>query len=406
MNSSSPAQAYLERLHKKLKSNKEGALADYIPELALVDPDLFAIAIVTVDGQLYQVGDTTELFTIQSASKPICYGLALEDRGVEEVQKYVGVEPSGEAFNSLSLDPDTGRPKNPMINAGAIASTSLIKAKDSDERLQRLIDTFSRFMGRIPVVDESVYLSESKTGHRNRALNSLMRSFGIVPDDNDEALDVYFKQCSLSVNCLDMANIAACLANNGVNPITSVQALKSKYVSKVLSVMSSCGMYDFSGGWIYEVGMPAKSGVGGGIMAVLPGQFGLAVFSPLLDERGNSVKGIQVCRQLSEDFNLHLFHTSNSTTSSVIRHKVDGSILQSCRARSAEDKSVLSKNSSKIKIYSLQGELMFGATDALTQHVLNEKEHTSCTILDLNHVLNIDQASMKLIQEMTKNLLA
>ena len=239
-----PLQDYLNHLHNKLSGFNEGALADYIPELAKADPEWFGIAIVTVDGQIYSVGDCHQLFTIQSASKPIAYGLALQDRGIEAVSKVVGVEPSGEAFNSISLDPETGRPKNPMINAGAIATTSLIKGDDSNEQLERLIEIFSKFIGHRPKINETVFLSEKKTGHRNRALNNLMRSFDIVPDDNDEALDIYFKQCSLSVNCLDLAHIAACLANSGINPVTSVQALQSNHVAHVLSVMSSCGMYD------------------------------------------------------------------------------------------------------------------------------------------------------------------
>ena len=405
MDSKSPVQTYLEQLHSKLSTIKEGQVADYIPELAKANPDLFGIALVTVDGQIYHVGDCSQSFTIQSASKPIAYGLALQDHGVEYVQKYVGVEPSGEAFNSISLDAETGRPKNPMINAGAIATTSLIKG-NADDKLERLLKTFGTYIGHVPEIDESVYLSERKTGHRNRALNNLMRSFGIVPDDNDAALDVYFKQCSFSVNCLDMAYIAACLANDGVNPITSVQALDSRYVTQVLSVMSSCGMYDYSGGWVYDVGMPAKSGVGGGIMAVLPGQFGIGVFSPLLDDKGNSVKGIQVCRHLSNDFDLHLFHAQSSTTSSVIRHRYDASVVHSRRARSHEEKEFLSREGARIKIYSLQGELMFGATDAITQHVTHEMDQTSCTIIDLNHVLDIDQASIQLFRELIQTLLS
>lgn len=400
----SPLQDYLDQLHSRLCNFNEGALADYIPELAKANPDWFGIAIVTVDGQIYQVGDCNQLFTIQSASKPIAYGLALQDRGIEAVKEVVGVEPSGEAFNSISLDPECGRPKNPMINAGAIATTSLIKGDDSNEQFERLTDMFSKFMGHPPGLDEEVLVSERKTGHRNRALNNLMRTFGIVPDDNDESLDVYFKQCSLSVNCLDLANIAACLANAGVNPITSVQALQSKYVVQVLSVMSSCGMYDYSGAWVYDVGMPAKSGVGGGIMAVLPGQFGVAVFSPLLDDIGNSARGIEVCRQISQDFNLHLFHTQRSTTSSVIRDRCDGSVARSRRTRHPEEKAILASNGHKIKMYSLQGELMFGAADAITQHIAHEMEETSCTVIDLNHVLDIDQASIRLFKELINKL--
>jgi glutaminase len=182
------------------------------------------------------------------------------------------MEPSGEAFNSISLDPESNRPLNPMINAGAIATTGLVQGHDVDERIARVLERFSRYTGHPLAVDDTVYRSERDTGHRNRAICHMLRNFGMLPDPPEEALDLYFRQCSVLVDCRDLALMAATLANNGVNPITGVVALKSENVERLLSVMTTCGMYDYAGSWIYEVGMPAKSGVGGGILAVLPGQ--------------------------------------------------------------------------------------------------------------------------------------
>ncbi|MBM4201981.1 MAG: glutaminase A, partial [Gammaproteobacteria bacterium] len=270
-------QRYLDALHRDYSSLDDGDVASYIPELTKADPAWFGIALVTVDGHVYQSGDTRQAFTIQSISKAITYGLALEDSGIAQVLAKVDVEPSGEAFNEISLEPGSGRPRNPMINAGAIATVALVGGETADEKLARMLKTYERYLGRPVAIDGEVYGSEKATGHRNRAIAYLLRNSDIIEKDTDDILDVYFKQCSILVTCRDLALAGATLANNGVNPITSVRALEGPLVPKVLSVMNSCGMYDYSGAWVYEVGMPAKSGVGGGVMAVLPGQFGLAV---------------------------------------------------------------------------------------------------------------------------------
>ena len=277
-------QNYLEGLHRDHADIDTGAVASYIPELLKADPAWLGIALIMVDGHVYQVGDSRQPFTIQSISKAIIYGLALEDQGIEAVLSKVDVEPSGEAFNSISLEPETGRPRNPMINTGAIATVGLIEGGTPELKFSRMLECYEKYLGHPVVIDEDVYRSEKSTGHRNRAIAYLLHNSSIIEKDPDGVLDVYFKQCSLLVTCEDLALIGATLANNGVNPITGIRALQSRYVPNVLSVMSSCGMYDYSGAWIYEIGMPAKSGVGGGIVAVLPGQFGLAVFSPRLDE--------------------------------------------------------------------------------------------------------------------------
>ncbi len=305
----SPLQAYLEQLHSTYQPLRDGAVASYIPELARADPNWFAICIVTVDGQVYKVGDYEQEFTIQSASKPFVYGLALEDHGRDFVVSKVGVEPTGEAFNAIVLDEHSNRPYNPMVNAGAIATAGLIKGSNPAERMNRLLEMFCCYTGRDIRLDVSVFVSERTTGDRNRAIAYLMRNFGMLAGELDESLELYFQQCSLLVNCHDLGVMAATLANDGVNPITGTRAVHADYVQDMLSVMYTCGMYDFSGEWAYRVGMPAKSGVGGGIIAVAPNRLGIGVFSPLLDRRGNSVRGVQVCTDLSQEFGLHAFNT-------------------------------------------------------------------------------------------------
>ncbi|MBE9189592.1 glutaminase A [Gloeocapsopsis crepidinum LEGE 06123] len=307
-------QQYLEDLYLKYKHLREGALASYIPELAKVDPDLFSICVITVDGQVYQVGDYNQLFTIQSISKVFVYGMALEEHGRDYVLTKVGVEPTGEAFNSIILDERSKRPYNPMVNAGAIATTSLIKGSGPTERLNRMLDMFQRYIGHEIFVDISVFMSERTTGHRNRGMAHLMLNFGMIDERIDEALDLYFQQCSFMVNCHDLALMAATIANNGVNPITGERAVDAQYVRDMLSVMYTCGMYNFAGEWVYKVGLPAKSGVSGGIIVIVPNQIGIAVFSPLLDTNGNSIRAIKVCEDISQEFGLHLFDSSRGCT--------------------------------------------------------------------------------------------
>lgn len=303
----SPLQAYLEELHEGLRGVGEGAVADYIPELAKADPSWFGICAATVDGRVFAIGDCDQPFTMQSVSKPFMYGLALEQNGREAVSRRVGVEPSGDAFNAIVLDKDSHRPLNPMINAGAIAVAGLVRGADPTERLNQLLGMFERFAGRPILLDAAVFTSERTTGHRNRAMAHLLRNFGMVDERIDEILDLYFQQCSLLITARDLAIMAATLANGGVNPVSGARALAQPFVRDVLSLMYTCGMYDFSGEWAYTVGLPAKSGVGGGVIAVVPGKLGIAVFSPPLDRRGNSVRGVRACAALSERYALHLF---------------------------------------------------------------------------------------------------
>ncbi len=299
----------LESLYARYRVCDEGRIADYIPELAKADPGCFAIGIVTVDGEVFEVGDAESAFTIQSLSKPFTHALALADRGRESVMRRVGVEPSGDSFDSIIRLDASNRPHNPMVNAGAIAVTSMIEGAGPGHRLERMLDMLGRTMGRRPVIDETVFESERSTGHRNRAMAHLMMNFGILDRDVEEILDLYFRQCSVVVTARDMATMAATLANGGVNPITGDAAVKREYIRDVLTVMHTCGMYNYAGEWAYTVGLPAKSGVSGGIIAVVPGQFGICVYSPPVDERGNSVRGIRVFEDLSRNSGMHVFET-------------------------------------------------------------------------------------------------
>ena len=311
----SPARLVLQELHAKYKSVRDGKVADYIPELAKADPEWFGISLATVDGKVVEVGDTSQAFTIQSIAKPFVYGLALEHHGRDHVLTKVGVEPSGEAFNSIIFDEQSNRPFNPMVNAGAIASAGLIQGKDLTERIHLLLDMFHRYSGSNVHVDPAVFMSERSTGHRNRAIGHLMLNFGMVSDRIEETLELYFQECSVLVNCSNLAMMAATLANHGVNPQTGIRAVEEEYVKDILAVMYTCGMYDFAGEWAYSVGLPAKSGVSGGILAVVPGRMGVAVFSPRLDSKGNSVRGIQVFQELSRNYGFHVFGPESTRNS-------------------------------------------------------------------------------------------
>jgi len=308
---SSQIQAIVDMTFEKYRNVDDGAVATYIPELSKADPAHFGICIVTVDGQVFRAGDWNKEFTIQSMCKPFAFQMALEQCGMEATHKRVGVEPSGDAFNSIELDPKTTRPFNPMINAGAIAIASLIKKSPVEAGIQGFVDTMSRAAGRALRIDEAVMESESLTGNRNRAIAYLMRNFSIIDDEVGNSLQQYFAQCSLLVNCQDMATMAATLANMGTNPVTGDRVFDFQFIKRTLTVMFTCGLYDYAGGWAYEVGLPAKSGVGGGIFGVVNRQLGIGVYSPKLDEQGNSVRGILACKELAQHFGLHAFEFTN-----------------------------------------------------------------------------------------------
>ena len=395
-------QHYLDQLYARFASNRDGAVASYIPELSRVDPDGFGIALVTVDGHVYQAGDSRQPFSIQSISKAFVYGIALEDCGERRVAEKIDVEPSGEAFNSISLEAGTGRPRNPMINAGAIVATSLVHGDDGAAKLERILQRFASYAGRRLEVDEAICQSERATGHRNRAIAHLLRNYEILESDPEQPLDAYFRQCSILVTARDLALMGATLANGGVNPITGIRALQSGKVPRVLSVMATCGMYDYSGNWIFQVGMPAKSGVGGGIVAVLPGQFGLAVYSPRLDARGNSARGIAVCEALSDEFGMHMLRVTRTTTTSVIRASYTGAEVRSKLNRDLASARFLDREGRRILVLELTGELMFVSAEMVASTATESMADRDCLILDLSRVAAIDQPASTLLAELAE----
>jgi len=385
----SPVQALLERLHERHAGDMSGEVASYIPELATADPSWFGISMVTADGTVYEVGDTRREFTIQSISKPLTFALALEAIGEEEVRRHVDVEPSGEAFNSITLQPGTGLPLNPMVNAGAIATASLIEPLGFDRPIDRILNEYSAFAGRDLDIDEEVFNSENETGHRNRAIAYLLRNASVVDREVEDVVETYFRQCSTLVTCRDLAVMAATLASTGVNPVTRERVLREDTVRNVLSVMASCGMYDSAGDWLYTVGLPAKSGVAGGVIAVLPGQLGIAVYSPPLDVHGNSVRGIKVCEELSDELHLHVMSPARRPPPPV---RVERTCLdsRSKRLRSQAEQKVLSEHGSRVKVLELQGELSFAAGELVTSSALSGADETDFAVLDFNAVRSID----------------
>jgi glutaminase len=392
----SAVDTYLAALFDECHAIDDGTVADYIPELGKADPSWFAIAIATTDGHVYEVGDTNRSFTIQSISKPFVYGAALDIHGVSGVLERVGVEPTGNAFNAIAVDEETRRPFNPMVNAGAIVTTGLMPGDDTADREDRLLATLSSFAGRDLDVDEAVYASERGTGDRNRAMAYLMRSFGMV-DHVEQVLDLYFRQCSTLVTCRDLATMAATLACSGINPTTRERVLGETNVERVLSIMSSCGMYDYAGEWGYTVGLPAKSGVSGGILAVLPGQLGIAAFSPPLDRRGNSVRGIEVFTRISRDLELHT-QRARPRAGSAIRRSYRGNDVRSLRVRPPADVSALTAHGERIAVFELQGDLLFASTEPVHRAIAAVSGECDLIVLDLQRVRTIDLPASRILR--------
>jgi len=303
-------QAAVEKAHADFAADQEGANADYIPVLAEVDSELFGVTLVTADGKVYEAGDTDYQFSIQSIAKAFVVALAIEDVGADAVVEKIGVNATGRAFNSIIAIEDTpARTINPLVNAGAIATTSLLPGETADQRWERIQKGLSAMAGRELVVLEDVYESESATNTRNQAITSLLTNYGRMYSDGTEALDLYTRQGCLGVSSHDLAVMGATLANGGTNPVTDEVILSVDNVPKVLSVMATAGLYETTGQWIWTVGLPAKSGVGGGIVAVSPGNFAIAAFSPRLDGAGNSVRAQKAIAQVVEALGAHAFST-------------------------------------------------------------------------------------------------
>jgi len=293
-------QTALDAAYAKYKGLQEGKNADYIPALAKVDPDLFGIALITVDGKAYTAGDIKSEVSIQSISKVFTLANVIQESGAPAVRDNIGVDATGQVFNSIvAIEQHKGKEMNPFVIPGAIATVSMVKGANADQIWSKIIGTYSDFAGRRLKVDQEVYKSESETNQRNRAIADLMFAYGVIKNNPQQASDLYTRQCSLSVNAKDLATMAATLANNGKNPITNKQLLSPQHVPEVLAVMATAGLYDDSGKWLFATGLPAKSGMGGGIIAVSPGKFGIAAISPPLDAAGNSVRAQRAITEIS-----------------------------------------------------------------------------------------------------------
>jgi glutaminase len=300
--------AVVQEAYDKFKNETKGKNADYIPFLAQVDSKMFGIAVVTTDNQVITLGEVKYSFSIQSISKVYTLALAMEALGADKVFEKVGSEPTGRPFNSpIAVVDMPGHSGNPFVNAGAIATTSLISGSDANAKWNKILDFYGRVAGeKLTLIDE-VYKSEAATNTGNKALSMLLAKYDRIYADPFESVDIYTKQCSVGVNATQLARMGATLANNGINPSTGEQVIKAENVPHILSTMTMAGLYDGSGGWAWKVGLPAKSGVGGGIVAIVPGKGAIAVFAPPLDEAGNSVKAQEVIDYVSEKLHYNLF---------------------------------------------------------------------------------------------------
>ena len=379
-----PVREMLTSVLDEVRGEDAGETAQYIPELASADPDRLALAIADPHGRRIALGDE-DPFTIQSISKPFVFALALDALGRDEVLRHVGVEPSGEPFNAISLEEGTGRPANPLINAGAIATTGLIPGPSAGERAARIVEGLSRFAGRTLQVDEEVYASEASTGDRNRALAHLLRSYGVIETDPHEVVEAYFRQCSVLVTVADLAVMAGTLAFGGRHPVTGEQVVSARTARDVVSVMTSCGMYDASGSWLIRVGLPAKSGVSGGLIAISPSQFGVGVFSPRLDEYGNSTRGQRLLERLSDVLGLHVFeqHHSIATPHVAVSHGEDGTVR-----------------------VALDGELSFSGAERVLNALRNVELPASSAplLVDLTRVTQLQPAALAVLREQVDGL--
>jgi glutaminase len=293
-------EAALHAAHAKYGGLREGKNADYIPALANVPPDLFGIALVTVDGQVFTAGDVEQPFSMQSISKVFTLATVFQQSGEQGVEETIGVDATGQVFNSIvAIEQFKGQEMNPLVNAGAIATTGMVQGADEQAIWRTIIGTYGAFAGRDLEVNQEVYASESATNQRNQAIAMLMHAYGRIRSDPARATDLYTRQCAVSVSTKDLAQMAATLANGGVNPVTRKKVLDAKYVPGILAVMATAGLYDDSGKWLFATGLPAKSGVGGGLIAVAPGKFGIAAFSPPLDAAGNSVRAQRAIADVS-----------------------------------------------------------------------------------------------------------
>ena len=306
--SDADVQALITAAYERYRRVDEGAVADYIPALAAASPSAFGVCVAGVRGRVFPAGDADQEFAIESISKLFVFALVCHTLGHDEARRKLGVNSTGLPFNSvMAIELNVDRTMNPLVNAGAIATTSLVPGTTADEKFENIVAAMSQFAGRRLVMDPDVYESETATNDRNRGIAHLLDGYGRMYSDPDLATDVYTRQCSLRVSARDLAVMGATLANGGVNPVTGEQPIETRHCKRVLAVLATAGLYEHSGQWLYDVGLPGKSGVAGGIVTVSPGKGGMGTFSPPLDAAGNSVRGQHVTRYLSEALGLNLF---------------------------------------------------------------------------------------------------
>lgn len=380
-----PIPFYLKEILDQAKPNTDGEVADYIPVLAKADPERLGLALCTTTGHVYSVGDDEVEFSIQSISKPFVYALALQELGVEAVKKVVGMEPSGEAFNELSLGEEDHRPVNPMINAGAMTTTQLINGVDSgvEERVERIRSFLSKLAGRELQIDQEVLDSEMEGADRNLSLAHMLRSYGIIEDEAHDAVLTYTQQCAINVTVKDLAIMAATLANGGTNPVTEEKLLDADVCQLTMAVMSSAGMYDGAGRWMANVGIPAKSGVAGGLLGMLPGQLGIASFSPRLNEEGNSVRGVEMFRRLSQDMGLHLMSTEERYGIQPIRNVI---------------------HEGADSYFYIQGRINFNAAETILHELFDYDLKDQNVIVDISRVNAVNGMGRRMLKEGLRRL--
>ncbi|EGD57119.1 glutaminase A [Gordonia neofelifaecis] len=307
-------RALIAAAHDRYAGLSEGVVADYIPALAQADPDLFGLSLAAANGQMVTAGDVDVAFSIQSISKAFVFALLVDDLGRDAVFDAIGVNNTGMPFNSVvAVEMNNGAPMNPMVNAGAIATSGLISGIDGAAKWQRIRDGLSAFAGRALELDDEVYRSEAANNQRNAAIAHLLASYGRLAGDPEDIVDAYTRQCSLSVTANDLAIMGATLADDGINPISGERVVSGQACRDTLAVLASCGMYERSGEWLFEIGLPAKSGVSGGIVSIAPGKGAVGSYSPPLDPAGNSVRGQRACAYLSRVLGLNLFASSVHT---------------------------------------------------------------------------------------------
>lgn len=406
----SPIPDYLKQVLEDARADESGEVAGYIDVLAEADPSKLAVALTTVDGNLYSAGDDQVEFSIQSISKAFVYALAIEDMGLPRVLEKIGVEPSGGGFNKLSLQRGTNRPMNPMINAGAIATHSLVVGPNAtaEQRTDHILEALSRLAGRQLHVDEAVYEAELKDGYRNMGLGYMLKAAGIIECDPQEVVRGYIRQCSINANVRDLATMASTLANTGVNPVTGEAIMPAESCRQVLSVMTTCGMYDAAGDWVSRVGIPAKSGVAGGIIGALPGQVGLAVFSPRLDERGNSVPGVAICEELSSYMGLHMMDISQIGLASV----------RTCSMTISGGAHQPHECEQVIPVFDVRGAVRFVGAERLTRAIVREltgpnpedpgsgRHIDACAVIfAFRHAYSLNSSAQRVIRESIHRLM-